>query len=293
MKSGFVAVIGRANVGKSSILNKILGQKVAIVSPRAQTTRDKTLGILTQGDTQIVFVDTPGMHEPTTKLGEHMMRVAAQAVKDVDAVVLVLDAERGVTQRDKELLAQFTGKQTPLIIAMNKVDLSDYETLYPVLAPLNAMNAVDVIPLSAKTGQNIDTLVASLTKLMPEGPFYYPADEVTDKSQKELAAEIVREKILLFLQEEIPHGVQVVTEEYAEEEGLTRIAVLIVCEKPGHKSIIIGKNGDMLKKIGTSARKELERLLDTKVMLSTFVKVIPDWRNRPNRLKDLGFDKET
>ncbi|MDR3317886.1 MAG: GTPase Era [Clostridiales bacterium] len=292
MKSGFAAIIGRANVGKSSILNKILGQKVAIVSPKAQTTRDRIVGILTESDSQIVFVDTPGFHAPTNKLGDYMMRSLTEAVRGVDVVVIVLDAERGITARDNELISKYIGGKTPVIIAVNKTDLTTYEALYPALTPLNALPAEDVIPLSARTGFNLDKLTATIRKLLPEGDMLYPADEVTDKSLRYLAAETIREKILLFVQDEIPHGVQVVLEEFDETDRITNISALIICEKNSHKSIIIGKGGDMLKKIGVSARKELETLLGKQVMLRTFVKVIEDWRNKPARLSELGFTPE-
>ena len=290
-RSGFCAIIGRANVGKSSILNKIIGQKVAIVSPKAQTTRDKIIGIFSDGNMQIVFVDTPGIHQPATKLGEYMLGEAESAARDVDVIVVVLDAGRGVTQRDNEILATYLKRKTPVIIAVNKTDLTDYESLYPALEPLNKLPAADIIPLSALTGFNIDALKNKITQFIPEGPFYYPADEVTDKSLRWLAAEIIREKVLLYLQDEIPHGVQAVIESFDEGVDFCEIHALIVCEKQTHKAIIIGKGGEMLKKIGTSARASLEKLLDKKVNLKTFVKVVEDWRNRPGQLKDLGYRK--
>jgi len=288
-RSGFCAIIGRANVGKSSILNKLLGRKVAIVSPKAQTTRDKITGIFTEDNLQIVFLDTPGIHSPTNKLGEYMVREAADAARGVDVIVVVLDAERGVTARDGEILDRYLNHGTQVIVAVNKTDLTTYEKLYPALEPLNKLKAADIIPMSAVTGFNVEILKQKIASFMPEGPFYYPESDVTDKSMRYLAAETVREKILLFLQDEIPHGVQVIIERFDESEQFCGIDALIVCEKQSHKAIIIGKDGEMLKKLGTSARLALEKLLGKKVNLKTFVKVTEDWRNRPSRLKDLGY----
>ena len=288
-RSGFVAILGRPNVGKSSIMNRFVGEKVAIVSNKAQTTRSRILGVCTLENAQLVFVDTPGLHKPRTKLGEYMMKAAEDAREGVDAVLVVLDAEK-IGPQDAAIMKDVSSMKCPKFLAVNKTDIVTPETLMPQLAKLDAGAFDSVVSISARTGDNMDILLDKLVQAMPEGPKYFPDDMITDQPERIMCAEIIREKALLHLRDEIPHGVGVEMLSIQKlSEHLTEIHANVYCERAAHKSIIIGKQGAMLGLIGSEARRDIEKLLDTKVMLKLWVKVREDWRNRAGDLKTLGY----
>ena len=289
-RSGFVAILGRPNVGKSSIMNRIVGEKVAIVSNHPQTTRNKLLGVATGPDWQLVFVDTPGLHKPRTKLGEYMMKSASDAREGVDAVLAVVDGQR-IGGGDKAVLTDIQSMNCPRFLAVNKIDIVPPEKLMPQLAELNEFHFDQIFSVSARTGENIDLLTQKLIEAMPEGPKYFPDDMITDQPERVMCAEIIREKALNNLRDEIPHGVGVEMLQIKKvSDNLTEIHANVYCEKESHKSIIIGKQGAMLGKIGSQARVDIERLLGTKVMLKLWVKVRLDWRNRAGDLRTLGYE---
>ena len=289
-RSGFVAILGRPNVGKSSIMNRIVGEKVAIVSNHPQTTRSKLLGVATGPDWQLVFVDTPGLHKPRTKLGEYMMKSASDAREGVDAVLAVVDGQR-IGGGDKVVLSDIQSMNCPRFLAVNKIDIVPPEKLMPQLAELNEFHFDQIFSVSARTGENIDLLTRKLIEAMPEGPKYFPDDMITDQPERVMCAEIIREKALNNLRDEIPHGVGVEMLQIKKvSDNLTEIHANVYCEKESHKSIIIGKQGAMLGRIGSQARVDIERLLGTKVMLKLWVKVRLDWRNRAGDLRTLGYE---
>ena len=289
-RSGFVAILGRPNVGKSSIMNRIVGEKVAIVSNHPQTTRNKLLGVATGEDWQIVFVDTPGLHKPRTKLGEYMVKAADDAREGVDAVLAVVDGQK-IAGGDKAVLSDIQTMNCPRFLAVNKIDIVPPEKLMPQLAELNEFHFDQIVSVSARTGENIDLLTQKLIDAMPEGPKYFPDDMITDQPERIMCAEIIREKALNNLRDEIPHGVGVEMLQIKKVSNtLTEIHANVYCEKESHKSIIIGKQGSMLRTIGTQARIDIERLLGTKVMLKLWVKVREDWRNRAGDLRALGYE---
>ena len=289
-RSGFVAILGRPNVGKSSIMNRIVGEKVAIVSNHPQTTRNKLLGVATGPDWQLVFVDTPGLHKPRTKLGEYMMKSASDAREGVDAVLAVVDGQR-IGGGDKAVLSDIQSMNCPRFLAVNKIDIVPPEKLMPQLAELNEFHFDQIFSVSARTGENIDLLTRKLIEAMPEGPKYFPDDMITDQPERVMCAEIIREKALNNLRDEIPHGVGVEMLQIKKvSDNLTEIYANVYCEKESHKSIIIGKQGAMLGRIGSQARVDIERLLGTKVMLKLWVKVRLDWRNRAGDLRTLGYE---
>ena len=288
--SGFVAILGRPNVGKSSIMNRFVGEKVAIVSNHPQTTRNKLLGVATREDWQIVFVDTPGLHRPRTKLGEYMMKSAQDAREGVDAVLVVVDAQH-IGAGDRAIIEDVSRMNCPKFLAVNKTDIVTPEKLMPQLATLNDIGYDRIVSVSARTGDNMDVLLELLVQAMPEGPKYFPDDMITDQPERVMCAEIIREKALLNLRDEIPHGVGVEMLSITQpHEGLTEIHANVYCERASHKSIIIGKQGKMLQKIGSEARVDIERLLGTKVLLKLWVKVREDWRNRMGDLRTLGYE---
>ncbi len=287
MKSGFIAIIGRPNVGKSSLLNAILGTKVTIVSPKPQTTRRKITGVLTQDDTQLVFTDTPGIFKPRNSLGDYMMHEVEAAAQETDIIMLVLDAKDGLTQNDKDILEQY--KQAKVIVALNKTDIAKPEQVLPTIERLKAFsNIAEIVPVSAITKDNIDVLINLLKNNVSDDIFYYPQDQITDLDLTERISEVIREKAMYCLQQEIPHGVAVEIERYSDDR-IAEIDALIVCEKDNHKGMIIGAKGAMLKKIGSMARTDIENMLNKKVFLTLYVKVINDWRERKNILYDLGY----
>ena len=291
-RSGFVAILGRPNVGKSSIMNRFVGEKVAIVSNHPQTTRSRLLGVATRADWQIVFVDTPGLHKPRTKLGEYMVKAANDAREGVDAVLCVVDGQF-IGAGDRAILEDVAQMSCPKFLAVNKIDLCEPEKLMPQLQKLNGCGFDQIVCVSARRGDNMDELLAMLAKAMPEGPKYFPDDMMTDQPERVLCAEIIREKALWNLRDEVPHGVGVEMLSIKEvRPGLTEIHANIYCERASHKSIIIGKQGAMLGKIGSEARKDIEKLLGTHVSLRLWVKVREDWRNRAGDLHTLGYEDE-
>ena len=291
-RSGFVAILGRPNVGKSSIMNRFVGEKVAIVSNHPQTTRSRLLGVATHADWQIVFVDTPGLHKPRTKLGEYMVKAANDAREGVDAVLCVVDGQF-IGAGDRAILEDVARMSCPKFLAVNKIDLCEPEKLMPQLQKLNDLGFDQIVCVSARRGDNLDELLSMLVSAMPEGPKYFPDAMMTDQPERVLCAEIIREKALWNLRDEVPHGVGVEMLSIKEvRPGLTEIHANIYCERPSHKSIIIGRQGAMLGKIGSEARKDIERLLNTHVSLKLWVKVREDWRNRAGDLRALGYEDE-
>lgn len=291
-RSGFVAILGRPNVGKSSIMNRFVGEKVAIVSNKAQTTRSRLLGVATFENAQIVFVDTPGLHKPRTKLGEFMMKAASDAREGVDAVMVVVDAER-IGKADMDVLKDVAQMNCPKFLVVNKTDLVKPENLMPKLAEIDASAFDQVVSVSAKTGRNMDVLLRLITEALPEGPKYFTDDMITDQPERVLCAEIIREKALRHLNDEIPHGVGVEMLSIKKlSDNLTEIHANVYCERAAHKSIIIGKQGAMLGLIGREARVDIERMMGTRIMLKLWVKVREDWRNRAGDLVTLGYTDE-
>ena len=287
-KSGFVAIVGLPNSGKSTLLNSIVGQKIAIISDKPQTTRDKILAVYTTENEQIIFTDTPGVHAPRTKLGEFMNDVVTTTIRDTDVVVLVADATKPIRAGEKRLIDELS--DVPTFLVLNKIDLIEKEALLPKIAEYSALHDFEqIIPISAKSHSGVSTLLQELGKLIPEGPMFFDEDTVTDKTEREIAAEIIREKLLWLLDKEIPHGVAIEIEKVEEKEEITRINAVIYCEKPSHKGIIIGKDGSMLKRVGELARGDIEKMLDKKVFLGLWVKIKADWRNNNFMLKSLGF----
>ena len=289
--SGFVAILGRPNVGKSSLMNRFVGEKVAIISNHPQTTRNKLLGVATGEGWQLVFVDTPGLHKPRTKLGEYMMKVAEDAREGVDAVLCVVDGQH-IGAGDRAVMQDIARMRCPKFLAVNKTDLVTKEQLMPQLAELDATGFDQVVSVSARTGENVDLLKQMLINAMPEGPKYFPDDMITDQPERVMCAEIIREKALRNLRDEIPHGIGVDMLQIKKvSDHLTEIHADVYCERASHKSIIIGRQGAMLQKIGSEARADIERLLGTKVMLKLWVKVREDWRNRAGDLRTLGYEE--
>lgn len=292
--SAYIAIVGRPNVGKSTILNKLIGEKIAIVSKKPQTTRTRIMGVLTQGEDQLVFLDTPGLLKPRSSLGSYMVRSVTSALEGVDAALLVTEAGTPVSKADRELIGRFRKERLPAVLAINKIDTLPDKT--KLMAQIDAYaqlyNFFAVVPVSARHGDGMDELLDELKQLAQPGGWFFSEDTLTDQPERVLAAELVREKVLRLLDQEIPHGVAAVTEQMKEREGLLELHVTLYCEKPNHKAIIIGKGGSMLKKIGISARQDLERFFDCQVNLQLWVKVKEDWRQRPETLQSLGFSEK-
>ena len=292
-KSGFAAVVGRPNVGKSTLINALTGQKVAIVSSKPQTTRSNMLAMDNGDDYQIVFTDTPGVHRPRTGLGRFMNESAARSVDGVDCALLVVEAGKDIYDLEREILENIISKKIPVILVINKTDTANKEDILPQIEAFSTLcDFSAVVPVSAKRGGNLGALRQEILRLMPVGPAFYHDDIAADRTVRQMCEEIIREKILRLLDREVPHGTAVEIEEMKEEEGLTRISAVIYCEKSGHKPIIIGKNGESLKRIGSYAREDMEKLLETKVFLKLWVKVRSDWRNKPTALKELGYSEK-
>jgi GTP-binding protein Era len=285
-----IAICGRPNVGKSTLTNTLVGEKVAIISNHPQTTRNKLLGVATGDGWQLVFVDTPGLHKPRTKLGEYMMKAADDAREGVDAVLCVVDGQR-IGAGDMAVIRDIAQMKCPKFLAVNKIDAVSKEQLMPQLATLNGCGFDTIVSVSARTGENVDRLKEMLIAAMPEGPKYFPDDMITDQPERVMCAEIIREKALRNLRDEIPHGIGVDMLQIKKvSDTLTEMHADIYCEKASHKSIIIGKKGAMLQKIGAQAREDIERLMGTHVMLKLWVKVREDWRNRADDLRTLGYE---
>lgn len=289
-KSGFAAIIGMPNVGKSTLLNSVVGQKIAIISDKPQTTRGKILAIYNDDESQIIFTDTPGIHKPKSKLGEVMVKAAKDSMNDNDVLIMVIDATRSLHQTEREIAESIKNTGLKSVLVINKADALQKDKLLPIIADCSALNDFDaIIPLSAKTGDGVKLLIDELKSLIDEGPQYYYDDMVTDQPEKQIAAEIVREKLLWLLDKEVPHGIAIEIEKMQEGEKVTSINAVIYCEKDSHKGIIIGKNGEMLKKIGALARADIEKMLDKKVYIELWVRVKKDWRNNNYLLKNFGF----
>lgn len=289
LKSGFVSIVGKANAGKSTLINTLVGEKVAIVSPKPQTTRNKILGILNEEDYQIIFIDTPGMHKAKNKLDDIMDKRIGESLDGVDVLVIVLDGSKKIRQDDIEFVRKHDKKNTILVIS--KIDDTTMNKLYPQLAVFNELeNIQDIIPLSSFNGKNIDVLLEKIKEKLPEGERYFDEDAYTDKSVKFMVSEIIREKMLWKLNDEIPHGVAVEIISYKEKKEVAVISANIICEKPSHKQIIIGAKGSMLKEIGTKSRVEIEKLIGKRVSLDLFVKVREDWRENSSFVNNLYGD---
>ena len=291
-KTVFVSIVGRPNVGKSTLMNRILGEKVAIVSSKPQTTRECVRGILTRGEDQFVFFDTPGMHRAQSRLGDYMVDAAENGMMQGDVVMIVADVTRQPSEAEKKVVNYLKKSKRPSVLVLNKIDTANRETIAATIAAYAAIHSFDaVVPVCAKNGTHVDEVLDELSHFLRESEWFYPEDEITDQSMRRYASEIVREKLLRALDREVPHGIAVVTEGYTEEEGLTKIRCEIICEKPGHKKIIIGKGGELIKRVGTYAREELEKVTGGKVYLDLWVKVKENWRDREGLVRTLGYDR--
>ena len=294
-KSGFVAIIGRPNVGKSTLMNHLIGQKIAITSKKPQTTRNKIQTVYTCEDGQIIFLDTPGIHKAKNKLGEYMVNVAEQTLKDVDVILWLVEPTTYIGAGEKHIAEQLQKTSLPVILVINKVDTVKKEDILQVIDNYRKLyDFAEIIPASALRGQNTKDIVNSLFKYMPYGPMFYDEATVTDQPQRQIVAEIIREKALHALDEEIPHGIAVTIEKMRERKGqhIVDIEATIICERDSHKGIIIGKQGSMLKKIGSNARFEIEKMLEERVNLKIWVKVKKDWRDSDTLMKNFGYNKK-
>lgn len=289
-RSGFIPIIGKPNVGKSSIMNAMIGEKIAIVSNRPQTTRNRIMGIITTESSQFVFLDTPGIHDPRTRLGEYMMHSVKDAMEGMDCVLVVVDVTY-IKNKDLEIAGSIMNRKVPHVLAINKTDLVKPEDILSVTAQFADFGFDDIIPVSAVTGSGLSELTECLASHLPEGPRYFPEDMMTDQPERLLCAEIIREKALRHLRDEIPHGIGVeMLRMESVRQDLTEIHATLYCERDSHKRIIIGKQGSMLRTIGSEARQDIERLLGTQVNLQLWVKIRPDWRNSASDLKTLGYE---
>ena len=293
-KTAFIAIVGCPNVGKSSILNKLLGTKIAIVSSKPQTTRTKIMGVLTEGETQLVFTDTPGYHKPHNKLGEKMNQAVGDSIGGVDACLFVVESKGDIKKGEYELIEKFKKLKVPVILAINKIDMiKDKEELLERIVELNKLFDFEaIVPVCASTGEHIDELVDEMKKLAFDSPHFFPDDTLTDQPERVLAAEIIREKILRLMDKEVPHGIAVSIEKMRERDNqdILDIEAIIYCERESHKGMVIGKKGAMLKNISTYARQDLENFFGIKVNLQTWVKVKEDWRNREGLIHNFGLD---
>ncbi len=293
-KSAIISIVGKPNVGKSTLLNRLVGTKIAIVSNKPQTTRTRITGVVTKGDCQFVFQDTPGLHKPRSRLGDYMVKVVNDTVTDVDIAAMVVDPVPHIGPAEQELMERMKQYRMPSVLVINKIDTVKNEDLLAVIAAYSEAHTWDaVVPLSAKTGENCDILFEEFEKFAIEGPQLFPDDMLCDQPERQLVAEIIREKMLRNLEREVPHGTAVAVEQMRErDDGLMNIAATIYCEKNSHKGIIIGKQGAMLRKIGAEARKDIEELLDTRVYLQLWVKVKEGWRNNQYQMRNLGYENE-
>lgn len=294
MKSGTVAVVGRANAGKSTLINVLVGEKVAIVSPKPQTTRDRILGIKNGEDYQIVFEDTPGIYKASSLLNSRMQKSTEVAARDVDLILYLIDAHAGVKEEDKASLIKYATGDIPLVLALTKTDIMPKENLPEIVGAFSDVENIDkIVTISARRGKNLKKLMEEILKRLPEGDPIYTEDVISDRSEKFMIAEIMREKMLLKYDKEIPHGVAIIINTFERKpNGVYDINLDIVCEKFNHKAIIIGKQGSALKEVSSFARQSMEKFLDAKVFLTVYVKVKEDWRNNPSRLKEYGYADE-
>lgn len=294
-KSGFISIIGRPNVGKSTFLNRVIGQKIAIMSDKPQTTRNKVQGVLTTEDAQLIFIDTPGIHKPKHKLGDFMMKVAQNTLKEVDLVLFMVNAEEGFGRGEEFILEKFQTVKTPIFLVINKIDQVHPDELLPIIESYKEKYPfTEVFPISALEGNNVLQLLEKIKTYLPEGPQFYPADQVTDHPERFIVSELVREKALHLTREEIPHSLAVIIDkmERREDKDIINIMATIIVERDSQKGIIIGKQGSMLKEIGKRARVDIENLLGSKVFLELWVKVQKDWRNKMSQLRDFGFNED-
>lgn len=292
-KTGIFSLVGRPNAGKSTLTNALCGQKVAIVSDKPQTTRTRITGVLNRDGCQMIFLDTPGLHKPRTRLGDYMVKVVNDTVADVDTAVLLVEPVARIGVPEQMLIDRIQQLDLPAVLVINKIDTVEKETLLAVIAAYTQAHDFEaVVPVSAKTGDGLDILVSELEKLCVESPQLFPDGMVSDQPERQLIAEIIREKLLQNLDKEVPHGVAVEIEQMKEENGVMHVAAVIYCERKSHKGIIIGKNGAMLKKVGASARPEIEALLDSRVFLQLWVKIKEDWRNSPAQIRNFGYTEE-
>lgn len=290
-KSGFIAIVGRPNVGKSTFMNRVIGQKVSIISDKAQTTRNKIQGILTKDDMQMIFIDTPGIHKPKHRLGDFMVKLAMNTLNEADAIIFMINAKEGYGKGDQFIIDKLQNVKTPIYLVINKVDLIHPDDLFPLIETYRQQcNFEEIVPISALNGNNINTLLDLLKKQLPIGPKYYTDDQITDHSERFIISELIREKALELTREEVPHALNVVIETIeSRNENTQYIQATIICERKSQKGIIIGKQGNMLKKIGQEARKDIELFLGKKIYLELWVKVQKDWRNKQSLLNQYGF----
>ncbi|RSK27884.1 GTPase Era [Bacillus sp. HMF5848] len=290
-KSGFVSIIGRPNVGKSTFLNQVIGQKIAIMSDKPQTTRNKIQGVYTENDAQVIFIDTPGIHKPKHKLGDFMVKLAETSLREVDIILFMINAVEGFGKGDEFIIERLKNVKTPIFLVINKIDQIHPDQLLPIIKQyMEKYPFAEVVPISALEGHNVETLLSTIKKTLPEGPQYYPADQVTDHPERFVIAEFIREKALHLTHEEIPHSLAVVLEKIeTRESGQIYVAATIIVERSSQKGIIIGKQGSMLKEIGKRARKDIQALLGSNVYLELWVKVQKDWRNKMTQLRDYGY----
>jgi GTPase len=291
-KSGFISIIGRPNVGKSTFLNRVIGQKIAIMSDKPQTTRNKVQGVLTTEDSQLIFIDTPGIHKPKHKLGDFMMKVAQNTLKGVDLILFMVNAEEGFGRGEEFIIEKFQSVKTPIFLIINKIDKIHPDELFAFIESYKEKHSFqEIVPISALEGNNVEHLLTVIKKYLPEGPQYYPADQVTDHPERFIVSELIREKALHLTREEIPHSLAVVIDkmERRQDKDVIHVMATVIVERDSQKGIVIGKQGSMLKEIGKLARVDIENLLGSKVFLELWVKVQKDWRNKMAQLRDYGF----
>lgn len=292
-RTGFIAIVGRPNVGKSTLLNAILGEKVAIVSNKPQTTRNRIIGIHTKGDDQFVFIDTPGIFSPRNALGDYMVKSANTSMQDADAVVLVVEAGRPCGDVEKNVMEYLEKSDVPAVLAINKTDLSDATKIADTIKEYAALHDFDAfVPICAKKGEQVAAVLSECSKFLGESDWFFPDDIVTDQPERQIAAEIIREKLLRALDKEVPHGIAVVIEEFTDEKTMLRIRAEIFCEKASHKGIIVGKNGETLKRVGSYARQDMEKIFGIKVYLNLWVKIKENWRDSAHLVSNFGYREE-